>query len=83
MRPRPRPTWVRRSRLVGTNFTSGTQVVFSTRDNEGRVGTVTVNPTAVKVDGTRLQVFVPDLAQTGAVTLVGGAGSVPCKLCRS
>ena len=52
-----------------------TGVVFPTRDNNGNVGTVTVNPTAVNAAGTQMQVVVPDLAETGAVTLAAGTGS--------
>ena len=37
---------------------------------------MSVNPTATNNDGTRLQVVVPDLAQSGNVTVVGGTGSV-------
>ena len=62
--------------LAGTNFTTSTQVVFSTRDNNGQTGTVAVAPTAVSGDGTRMQVIVPDLAETGPLSLAGGTGSV-------
>ncbi|WP_419580402.1 Ig-like domain-containing protein [Stieleria magnilauensis] len=62
--------------LIGTNFTAATRVVFSTRDNHGVVGSVEVLPTAVRGDGTRLEVIVPDLAQTGSVSLLGGSGGV-------
>nr|WP_161501232.1 Ig-like domain-containing protein [Rhodopirellula sp. SM50] len=62
--------------LLGTNFTAATRVVFETRDNQGVVGSVEVRPTAVSGDGTRLEVIVPDLAQTGSVSVVGGSGSV-------
>ena len=55
--------------LVGTGFSTATQVVFSTRDQNGVVGRAVVFPTAVNDDGTRLQVVVPDLAQTGPVTV--------------
>ena len=56
--------------LVGTNFGAGTRVLFATRDNEGKTGTVSVIPLAINAAGTRLQVLVPDLATTGDVRVV-------------
>ncbi len=61
--------------LAGSNFTFNTRVIFPTRDNFGNVGSVTVSPTAVSADGTRLQVIVPDVAQSGTITLANGNGS--------
>ena len=60
--------------LVGTNLSTNTPVIFSTRDNNGNEGTITITPTAVNEAGTRAQIRVPDLAQTGEVTLapIGG-----------
>ena len=55
--------------LLGTNFTLTTPFLFPTRDAAGNVGTAIATPTAVSADRTRAQVIVPDLAQTGAVTL--------------
>ena len=43
--------------------------IFPTRDGSGNESTVTATPTAVSADRTRAQVVVPDLAQTGPVTL--------------
>ena len=59
--------------LTGTDFTTGTRVVFETRNNGGGVSTTTVTPSGVSEDGTRLQVIVPDLATTGDVRLAVGA----------
>jgi hypothetical protein len=46
--------------LVGSNFTSTTQVLFPTRDNNGNLGS-------------QATVLVPDNATTGAVTVLGDA----------
>ena len=62
--------------LTGTGLTAATGIIFATRDNYGTVGTVTVYARAVNDTGARMQVVVPDLAQTGNVTLAGGTGSV-------
>src|SRR5205823_5437955 len=48
--------------------------------NLGNAGTVTVYPTAVNAGGTQVQVVVPNLAQTGAVTLASGSGSVSLQI---
>ena len=62
--------------LTGTGLTASTGIIFATRDNNGNVGTVTVYAKAVNDAGTQMQVVVPDLAQSGNVTLAGGTGSV-------
>ena len=62
--------------LAGTGLTASTGIVFPTRDNNGNVGTITVYPTAVNAAGTQMQAVVPNLAETGAVTLANGTGSV-------
>ncbi len=56
--------------LTGTNFGTGTQVLFATRDNAGVTGLTGVLPLAVNAAGTQLQVVVPNLATTGLVRVV-------------
>ncbi len=60
--------------INGTNFGAGTQVIFPSRDQYGNVGTIGVAPLSVNAAGTRMQVQVPALAQTGAV-MVNNIGS--------
>lgn len=55
--------------IMGTGFGPNTEVLFAIRDNGGGTGTAAVTPTAINAAGTRLQVIVPDLATTGAVSL--------------
>ena len=55
--------------LVGSNFTPTTQIYFPTRDNNGNLGTAIVYPSAVNAAGTQMQVVVPNLATTGAITV--------------
>src|SRR6185369_4994144 len=55
--------------LVGTNFNSSTTVLFATRDNGGNEGTTSVVPSAISADGTRMQIVVPDHAESGPVQL--------------
>ncbi|WP_404710694.1 Ig-like domain-containing protein [Sphingomonas sp. MMS24-J13] len=56
--------------LTGSNFGSGTQVVFQTRANDGTPGSVAVAPNAINADGTVMQVVVPSLATTGNIQVV-------------
>src|SRR5262249_37068751 len=63
--------------LTGRGFSPGSRIVFAPRDSAGTEGTIAVAPSAVAADGTSLQVVVPDLAETGPVTILGGNGSVP------
>ncbi|WP_235578406.1 Ig-like domain-containing protein [Pseudorhodoferax sp. Leaf267] len=56
--------------LSGTNFNSGTRVLFGVRYADGSTGQVSVNPLAINDAGTRLQVLVPELASTGDVRVV-------------
>ena len=68
-------------RLNGTDFTDSTRIIFAIRNNSGGTGTTTLAPTAVSDDGTWLEVIVPDLAETGDVTLAGsGSGTVPLQI---
>ena len=53
--------------LIGTNFNAFTQVHFPIRDNHGNLRTIAVVPNATSDDGTRLQVLVPNLAESGPV----------------
>ncbi len=53
--------------LVGTNFGLNTQVIFPVRDQNGSLYEVAANPLAINAAGTRLQVQVPAIAETGAV----------------
>jgi uncharacterized protein YjiK len=56
--------------LVGTNFRqTELQIQFATRDNSGVESTIAVAPLVVSADGTRVQVVVPDLAETGRVNV--------------
>ena len=56
--------------LAGTNFrSSDLQIQFATRDNSGVESTIAVAPFVVSADGTRAQVVVPDLAETGRVNV--------------
>ncbi|SCX42366.1 Ig-like domain-containing protein [Nitrosospira sp. Nsp1] len=61
--------------LRGSNFGSGTQVLFNTRDNNGNTSVIAVRPLAVDAAGTRLQVLVPDLAATGDIKVVNAGAS--------
>ena len=63
--------------LRGTSFGTGTSVLFATRDNQGRTGTVTVLPSGISADGTRLQVRVPGLAASGEVRVVNRGNNHP------
>jgi membrane-associated phospholipid phosphatase len=56
--------------LEGTNFNSGTRVLFETLDNDGVRRVVSAAPLLVNATGTRLQVRAPDLATTGDVRVV-------------
>ncbi|MGB8169737.1 MAG: pre-peptidase C-terminal domain-containing protein, partial [Chthoniobacteraceae bacterium] len=60
--------------ITGTNFGANTQVIFPGRDQYGNLFQIGVAPLAVNAAGTRLQVQVPALAQTGAV-LVNNIGN--------
>ena len=53
--------------LVGTDLNRSTQVLFAARDIAGTEFIASATPLAVAADGTRLQVQVPDLAQSGTV----------------
>ncbi len=53
--------------ITGTNFGLNTQVIFPVRDSNGTVYQVAAVPLTVNAAGTRLQVQVPALAQTGGV----------------
>lgn len=55
--------------LVGQNFSSKTRVRFPARDEYGYPYVETVTPTFVSPDGDRLQVIVPQRAETGDVTI--------------
>ena len=59
--------------LTGTQFGPQTQVVFPTRDQEGRTALVSVVPLAINAAGTQMQVLVPDRATTGEVRVSNGA----------
>ena len=61
--------------LDGTNFGTGTRVLFNIRDNAGNTRVVSQTPLVIDAGGTRLQVLVPDLATTGDVRVVN-QGSV-------
>ncbi len=58
--------------LTGTQFGPQTQVVFPTRDQEGRTDLVSVVPLAINDAGTQMQVLVPDRATTGEVRVSNG-----------
>ena len=60
--------------INGANFGPNTQVTFPSRDQFGNVGTIGTAPLSVNAAGTRMQVQVPALAQTGAV-MVNNIGS--------
>ncbi len=55
--------------LDGSGFTAATEAVFATRDGAGNGAPIFVAASAVSADGTRLQVVVPDNAETGQVTV--------------
>jgi uncharacterized protein YjiK len=59
--------------LTGSQFGPQTQVVFPTRDQEGRTGLVSVVPLAINDAGTQMQVLVPDLTTTGEVRVSNAA----------
>ncbi len=56
--------------LVGTNFGAGTRVLFPVRDNAGNLSLASVAPLVVDETGTRMQVVVPGLADTGDIRVV-------------
>lgn len=55
--------------LIGQNFSPETTVSFLTRDFQGQISRTTVEPVVVSADGTRLQVNVPENAETGDVAV--------------
>ena len=61
--------------LVGQGFTGSTLVQFAGVDDTGMAGTLTRTGTA-GTNGTTLTIVVPELARTGAVTVLGSGTSL-------
>lgn len=60
--------------LAGQGFSNNTLIQFQGVDDSGRLGTITVSPRSVN-GSTQMQVTVPALARSGAVTVLGSGAS--------
>ena len=60
-------------RLTGFGFSLMNQLIFRSKDSDGRISQSIVNPSFVSQDRTQMDVVVPKQATTGVVQLIGDA----------
>ena len=65
--------------LAGQGFTTATKIAFTGQDDAGGIGAITRTGTP-SADGTSLTIAVPELAKTGAVTVLGSGASFPLQI---